>query len=408
MLTQSVEMGSKKRTLTAIFIILFLDTFGYALLFPSLFLNSKIAILPIDTKETTFHILLSIMLMAYPLTQFFGATFFGNISDHYGRKKILSVTILGTIIGDICSALSLYAQSYTLLLLSQLFTGFFAANLGICMAVFADIFGTKKARGKAFCFVAAILGFSWMISFFLVVLFNSPKFNYHPATPFWCFALFSLISLIIFLPLVKETAPTYACTRQKLLARDHLRMLYLIIFFWSLGLFISFQWLSPISFIKFKVTENEILLLFLSIGTFWILSALLLGYWMVSRFSLWKVSLWMLFFISLFLFFAGTSDYFSYFIITYSLSMIFAALVWGIVLALTSMAAKAGEQGRVMGLIQSMFALSKLLAPFIGGIIVGISLNPLLYCCAFLIFVAFILLLINVIRRSNRDLLIQH
>lgn len=398
----------RARTLTAVFIILFLDTFGYALLFPSLFLDPGNQLLPLNTQETTFHILLGAMLMAYPLSQFFGATFFGNLSDRFGRKRILSLTILGTIIGDICSALSLHANSYTCLLLSQLFTGFFAANLAICMAIMADLFETKKSRGKALCAVAAILGLSWMISFFLVILLASPNFKLPPELPFWCFALFSFVSLLIFLPLIRETAPTHACNTQRLLGRKHLRMLYLIIFFWSLGLFISFQWLSPITFVKYHMGERTLLWLFLSIGTFWILSALGLGYWMVSRFSLWKVSLWTLFLISLFLFFAATSDYFIYFLIAYTLSIVFAALVWGILLTLTSMAANSGEQGRVMGLTQSTLALSKLFAPIAGGLMAGFSLEPLLYYCAALVLIAFILLLVNVIRRSNRDLLTTH
>lgn len=396
------------RTLAAVFIILFLDTFGYALLFPSLFIDPHVHLLPFDTKQSTFHILLGLMLASYPLAQFFGAPFFGNLSDRYGRKKILTFTILGTVIGDIFSALSLHVHSYTLLLLSQFFSGFFAANLAICMAILADLYNTKKGRGKAFCLVTAILGFSWMISFFLVVFLNHPEIKLHPALPFWCFAGFSFASFLFFLPLIKESVPSFACPRTKLLARKHLRMLYLITFFWSLGLFISFQWLSPLALIKFKVAADSVLILFLAVGVFWVLSSLLLGYWMVSRFSLWKVTLWTLFFISFFFFFAGTADYFTYFIIAYTLSIIFAALVWGILITLTSMAATEGEQGRVMGLIQAMFALSKILAPFIGGFIAGISLEPLLYSCSIFVLIAFILLLINVIRRSNRSLLTQH
>ncbi|MCH9609047.1 MAG: hypothetical protein S4CHLAM45_08080 [Chlamydiales bacterium] len=398
----------KGRLVTAVFVILFLDTFGYALLFPSLFLDPAFELLPIATTEKSFHLLLGLMLVAFPLAQFFGAPLFGRLSDSYGRRKILAFTILGTFLGDVASALSLHAHSYIFLLISQIFTGFFAANLALCMAILTDVFGTKKLRGRALCVVAAILGLSWMIAFFLVVLFSSQKFHFQPAFPFWIFALLSIFSLVVLRLFVRETAPMHACSSKKLLAHRHLRSLYLIIFFFSLGLFISFQWISPLSVIKFHVDGKGLLWTFAFVGTLWTLSSLILGHFAVSRLSLWKVNLWTLFTISLLLFFAGTADYYTYFIIAYSLAMIFGALVWGIVVTLTSMAAQEGEQGRVMGIIQSMFALSKLLSPFIGGMIAGISLEPLLYACSFFVLISFLLLLINVIRRSQREPLTQY
>ncbi len=400
-------MDLKRRGLIAAFIILFLDTFGYGLLFPVLFLNPSFELLSIEIHETTRHLLLSFVLVAFPLAQSFGAPFFGRLSDSWGRKKTLYWTIIGTIAGDILSALALHTRSYPLLLGSQLVTGFFAGNLAICLAIIADVQITKKARGKSFSVVAAILGMSWILSLFTVLFFANPRVNLSTTAPFWCFAALSLLSLFILGAVYKETAPLERPTETPP-PRKHTRMLYSIIFFWALGLFTALQWASPIAAEKFHIDHTGVLWFFLSLSTFWILSSLLVNRWIVNHFSLWKVNLWTLFFISLFLFFAGVTDFFLYYLIAYTVSMIFAALVWGNLVTLTSMSAHEKEQGRVMGLIQTMFALSKLFAPFVGGLIAGLAVEPLLYACSLSVMVAFILLLINVSRRSNRELLRQH
>ena len=77
--------------------------------------------------EVTTHtrtIILGFLIAAYPIAQFFGAPMLGALSDRYGRRKLLAISLVGTLIGYLLFAIAILEQNIYLLFASRLLDGF--------------------------------------------------------------------------------------------------------------------------------------------------------------------------------------------------------------------------------------------------------------------------------------------
>jgi DHA1 family tetracycline resistance protein-like MFS transporter len=156
-------------------------------------------------------VLLGISLATYPLGLLLGSIYIGALSDGFGRKKVLSLTLLGSVIGYGLTAWAVYQESYVYFLISRFLTGICEGNIAIARAIAAELHpeidrtkalslvyaatytgwllgpvigGFLMVYGVAEVFVLAGLGM--LISFLLVVLLISKdKSEDLDDTPFW-------------------------------------------------------------------------------------------------------------------------------------------------------------------------------------------------------------------------------
>jgi MFS transporter, DHA1 family, tetracycline resistance protein len=410
-------MSSRGKSLFAAYFILFLDNLGFAILFPLfpiLLLNSHFEILSPQALEKTRFIYLGLLLAAFPFAQFFGNPFFGMVADRLGRKKALSWTISGSIFGYLLTAYGVWVESYALIFCSRLISGFFSANLTISMAILADMNFEKKRRVRALSTVSALLGASWMLSLFSSLTFTDPQnlLFVHPSVPFWIVGLFSFLNLVVLGIMYRETVHLLPEVRFEpfkelhrlvaVLEHRHIRVLYLILFFWFFAFFISLHWATPFSIEKFHANTAHIMGLWLLLGFLWICASAFLNPWLAHHFSLWQIILWSLFFVSLFYFFAAPTKFFFYFAFAYILSGIFVSLLWSNTMSLISLAASSEVQGKNFGMAQSIIAATQFFGPLFGGLVAGFSLEILFYTCSFLVLIGFLFLLAYVARRKNK------
>ncbi|MGQ3892019.1 MFS transporter [Legionella sp. CNM-4043-24] len=147
-----------------VFVALF-DFMGLGIvvtIFPHLMLSKSSSFLSTSWSYNERLGLLGLFLSVYPLGQFFGAAILGKLSDIYGRRNILFSTVLGTTLAFIASAFSIYIGSATLLFLSRITAGVFAGNIAIVQASMSDI-STKETKTKNITLIQVSLGLAWVI-----------------------------------------------------------------------------------------------------------------------------------------------------------------------------------------------------------------------------------------------------
>lgn len=160
-------MKFNKYILLPVFLIVFIDNFGYSLVFNligPLLLKAEYGMMGASTSVQLKNAMLALTFGIFPLMQFFAAPIIGEIADIYGRKKAFYLTLLGMTLGFLFSAWAISLHSIWFLFFSRLFTGVFAGNISVCMASIADLSENEKVRGKNFAMVTALFGVSWILA----------------------------------------------------------------------------------------------------------------------------------------------------------------------------------------------------------------------------------------------------
>jgi hypothetical protein len=85
--------------LLPLYVVVFMGFIGYSLMitvFTPMLLRSDRAMLPASTMLSTRTILLGLLLCLYPLGQFIGSPILGSLSDRFGRRPILLISLGAT------------------------------------------------------------------------------------------------------------------------------------------------------------------------------------------------------------------------------------------------------------------------------------------------------------------------
>lgn len=200
----------KARPLLAIFTTVFIDLLGVGILipvFPLLILpNSPDNISPAGWTVQQGFILLGWLSAAYPLAQFFAAPILGQLADRYGRKKVLAISITGTMIGYILFAIGILTKNIPLLFASRILDGLTGGNISVAQAAIADI-STPKNRARNFGLVGMAFGLGFILGPYIGGKLADPSVVswFSAETPFIFTALLCLINVILILVFFPET-----------------------------------------------------------------------------------------------------------------------------------------------------------------------------------------------------------
>ncbi len=147
-------MFSRYRLLLPLLLLIFIDEMGnglfYPILAPAIFDPlTSIYQYPVSTAMREFQYELT--LAVFPLMMFLSAPLLGDLSDHYGRKRVLLISLLGTVIGYFISATALMIHNFPLLLLGRAIDGITAGNFPIAQAAIIEGLLAEIARRLRQC-----------------------------------------------------------------------------------------------------------------------------------------------------------------------------------------------------------------------------------------------------------------
>jgi MFS family permease len=93
----------------------------------------------------------------YSLLQFIFSPIWGSLSDRYGRRKILTITLAGNALSYF---IWIFAGQFWMVVLTRLLSGMMAGNIAVASAAAADVTDEKeRTKGMAIVGVAIGMGF---------------------------------------------------------------------------------------------------------------------------------------------------------------------------------------------------------------------------------------------------------
>lgn len=216
---------SNKRPLAIIFVIIFVNLLGFGIVIP---------LLPLYAQEFKANGLqIGFLFASYSLCQIVAAPLLGGLSDRYGRRPILLLSLLGTVISFGLLAL---ANTLTLLFVARIVDGLSGGNISTARAYISDI-TAEKDRAKAYGIIGAAFGLGFVFGPALAGLLG----QYSHAAPAWGAAVLALLALVLTFLWLPETRQTPINTRRapwrdlpKMVARPVLGRLLVIDFaYWA-------------------------------------------------------------------------------------------------------------------------------------------------------------------------------
>jgi len=140
-----------RKLLFSILLVVFIDLLGFSLILPLLPYYAE----TFNASKFTTGLLIAV----YALMQLVGAPILGRLSDRYGRRPILLVSVFGTFIGFLLFG---FATTLWMLFAARMLDGLTGGNLSVAQAYISDVTDAKN-RAKGLGLIGAAFGIGFII-----------------------------------------------------------------------------------------------------------------------------------------------------------------------------------------------------------------------------------------------------
>jgi DHA1 family tetracycline resistance protein-like MFS transporter len=139
----------KNKSLSAIFLIIFIDLLGFGLILPLLPFYAE----TFGASDS----IIGLLVASYAAAQLIGAPLLGRFSDRIGRRPILLLSLFGTLVSFIFLG---FANTLWVLFLARIFDGLTGGNISVAQAYISDVTDERnRAKGMGLIGAAFGLGF---------------------------------------------------------------------------------------------------------------------------------------------------------------------------------------------------------------------------------------------------------
>jgi DHA1 family tetracycline resistance protein-like MFS transporter len=162
-------MNIKNSHLFTIFLIVFIDLLGFSLILP---------LLPYYAESFGANaIVVGLLVASYAAAQLIGAPLLGRLSDRYGRRPILLVSVFGTLIGFLLLGFAepfgrflsgVIAPNFVnifilgIIFISRILDGLTGGNITVAQAYISDV-TDEQSRSKGLGLIGAAFGLGFII-----------------------------------------------------------------------------------------------------------------------------------------------------------------------------------------------------------------------------------------------------
>lgn len=142
-------------------------------------------------------LLLGLLAASYPVAMFFASPILGTLSDKYGRKPVLVVSLLGTAVSYFIFAFAIVARNIPFLFISRIIDGATGGNISVAQAAIADL-SAPEDRAKNYGLMGAAFGAGFIFGPFLGGVLSSPSVLpfFSASTPFFFSGMLALINTL--------------------------------------------------------------------------------------------------------------------------------------------------------------------------------------------------------------------
>ena len=404
MTSQPVSEGTPPRfALLIVFLTVLIDLLGFGIVLPVMPRQAEPYLSELGVSPIAAGGIIGILFSVFSLMQFIFSPIWGRLSDRFGRKPLL---ILSLLVSVVFYALYGYAVSLPfdqstlalgLMLFSRVGAGIAGASVGTAAAVIADCTTPeRRARGMALIGIAFGAGFTLgpLIAYFGLIIFNERPWGVGALA-----SLLSFVALLLAVFVFRETrVPGRNAAKEFFSISRTLSVLripavggLILIYFLAIFSFANFEaTLARFTRAAFGMADDDNFLVFAAIGAVLVVAGglyrpLAKRYSEISLMTAGLVQMIVglggLAMVSWSLFQGGggtdltavPNDQGGSLKTAFYIASAFA--VWGFafvnpsVSALVSRSADSSEQGEVLGVNQSFASLGRILGPLVGSLL---------------------------------------
>lgn len=378
---------------------------------PVIFFDPDSTVFAVDIGITYRSVMYGLLLACFPFMQFFGAPLLGTLSDRFGRKPVLKLSLLGTMIGYLLFAWAILTQNLVLLFISRMIPGFMGGNIAVILSSIADI-SDEQSKPKNFGLVGMAFGLGFILGPTLGgVLADATVVSWFGHdTPFWFTAILTLFNILFVQFSFPETLKEPQTSKVNVFRGfqnialsfkiPNLRSIFIVVLLLSLGFSFFTQFFSVYLIQEFSFSEKNIGLLYGWIGLWLAFTQGFVVRKLSNRFASEQILQFTIFGLSLAILVLLVPSQAYWFYLINPLVAIFQGTTSPNLITVISAQAGKERQGEILGINQSMNSLGQMIPPLIAGYINSISSSLPLIAAAGLTFTGWLVYMFVFRRRK--------